>query len=268
LRRQEGETGVHDLSNFTLADMARCGAALRKAGDGARSFEEAAGRVVRHLHDQLRAADGGRACVLVRFFKTHGFGDLPEPLRAAASRLLAEPPRPEMKCLTLMGTAGDMPAWNSRHTSAGHQAVPLAGPEALARLPMVAQLIHQFGLDAELLLPPPAGWQRPSPARALVDGERKTYNVFYVAEAAASPFVPAQLEFVEPFGVRSVLAFGGLLPAGDLFAVVLFSRVPVARETAEMFKPLALNVKLAVLPFQGAGRDGPVFAPDDLLGAG
>ncbi len=250
---------MHDLSSFSLSDMTSCGAALRKAGDGARTLEEAAGRIVRHLHGSLRGPDGGRACVLVRFFKTHPFGGLPSALRAFARRTLdrsgqVHSPDPSMKCLALLATAGDVPAWNSRHTSAGHQAIPLPSPEMVARSPMIAQLVAQFGLEAHQIL-------EASP-QLLMDLEQRTYNVFHVADAAGSPFVPAQEEFVEPFGVRSVLGFGGVLPAGDLFAVILFSRVRVSRETADLFKPLALNVKLAVLPFQG-GAGPPVFAPSD-----
>ncbi len=54
------------------------------------------------------------------------------------------------------------------------------------------------------------------------------------------------------FGVRSVLGFGGMLPLGDIFCVILFSKVAIPRETAELFRTLALNVKLAALPFQEA----------------
>jgi hypothetical protein len=75
--------------------------------------------------------------------------------------------------------------------------------------------------------------------------------VFHVAEALGSPFVPAQDPFVKRHGVRSVLGFGGMLPTGDLFTVILFTRVPVPRATAELFKPLALSTKLAILPFVG-----------------
>src|SRR2546421_415537 len=57
-----------------------------------------------------------------------------------------------MKCLTLLASAGDLPAWNSRHTSVGHQAIPLASPEMLHRLPMISQLVQQFGLEPNLLL--------------------------------------------------------------------------------------------------------------------
>jgi hypothetical protein len=37
-----------------------------------------------------------------------------------------------------------------------------------------------------------------------------------------------------------------------VFVVVLFLRIPLARETADLFKTLSLSVKLALLPFEGA----------------
>jgi sigma-B regulation protein RsbU (phosphoserine phosphatase) len=79
--------------------------------------------------------------------------------------------------------------------------------------------------------------------------------VFFVAEALGSPYVPAQEDFVIPSGIRSVLGFGGVLPSGELFAVILFSQTPIAAATAERFGSIALSVKLALLAFV----DGPVF---------
>lgn len=49
----------------------------------------------------------------------------------------------------------------------------------------------------------------------------KTYGVFHVAEARESAYVPAQADFVVPYGIRSVVGFGGPLATGDLFAVIL-----------------------------------------------
>jgi hypothetical protein len=43
--------------------------------------------------------------------------------------------------------------------------------------------------------------------------------------------------------------FGGALPSGEAFAVVAFSRVEIPPNVAELFRYLALNAKLALLPF-------------------
>lgn len=112
---------------------------------------------------------------------------------------------------------------------------------------MIAQLVTQFGLELSALVPAAAG--------VITEGSEKSYNVFHVADALNSPHIPAQERFVVPYGIRSVVGFGGMLPAGDLFAVILFSRVRIPRERADLFRTLSLNVKLAILPF----ADGPVF---------
>jgi hypothetical protein len=77
----------------------------------------------------------------------------------------------------------------------------------------------------------------------------KAFNVFYVPEALGSPYIPAQKEFVIPYQVQSVLGFGGVLPSGELFAVILFSKVSIPLETADRFKWLSAYVRIAVESF-------------------
>jgi hypothetical protein len=184
----------------------------------------------------------------VRFFMTHPYAALDAAGRAAADRLLAgRPAGPGLKCLVLLATAGAEPGWNSRRESAGHGAIPLPGEDVVRRMPMIAQLLGSFGLEVGSLL-------RADPS-LLRDLDQRTYNVFHVPEAAGSPHVPDQ-DFVRRHGVRSVLGFGGVLPPGELFAVILFARVAVPADVADLFKSLALSAKLAVLPF----AHGPIFA--------
>ncbi len=248
---------MFNLSQLSLSDMIECGAALRQLGQDKRSMEEVAERIVRYLYDHLvDGRTGERACALVRFWKTHPYGGLDEDLRRFAREMLGRPPEsPALKCLILLATAGDRPEWNRRERSRKHKAIPLSNEETIQQAPLIVQLFGQFELGAAAIL-------HPDPD-VLLDLEQRTYNVFHVPRARDSPSIPAQDEFVVPFGIESVLGFGGVLPAGDLFAVNLFSRVPISRATAELFRPLALHVKLAVLPFDG----GPVFAPADSAAA-
>ena len=96
---------------------------------------------------------------------------------------------------------------------------------------------------------------RPDPS-VILDLEKKTYNTFYIADAVGSPYIPAQDDFVVPFGVKSVLGFGGVLSNGELFVVIMFSKVPIPRETAENVRDLGPSAKVAVEPFVA----GAVFA--------
>ena len=190
--------------------------------------------------------------MLVRFYKTHPYGALRPELQAFARRALdahaESAPGAAMKCLTLLSTVGAEPEWNDRRRSAGHQAIPLPSAEVLERAPMIAQLVRAFGVEPGALVRPSPGLMR--------ELAGKTYGVFHVAEAAESPYIPAQ-DFVARHGIRSVLGFGGPLPTGDIFAVILFSRAPVPEDAADRFRSLALDLKSGLIPY-----GDNVFAPE------
>ena len=230
-----------DLSAFALRDMVECGRALRAAADGTACMEAAAGRIVDYFHEHLvDGATGERNCVLVRCFKTHAYGRLPEELGAAAVAMMGEEVSAELPCLTLLATAGELPEWKDRRLSKGHAVIPLVSVEMVERAPMIAALFRQMGFGIASAL-------RPDP-QFILDADQRVFNVFHVEHAQGDVTIPSQEQFVRPYGVRSVLGLGGLLPTGDLFTVILFSRVHIPRETASLFRTIGLGVKLALLP--------------------
>jgi hypothetical protein len=234
-----------NIDDFTLKDMVEFSAALRRMGSGAASMEEVADKIVHYLYENLiDKKTGEKGCVLARLFKTHPYGELNEDLKEFARNILkTSPESPAMKCMVLLASAGTLPEWHLRKQSRGHKAIPLPSEHFVEAFPMVRQLIQQMGLEVNTVL-------QPDPA-VVMDMAQKTFNVFLISEAAGSVYVPAQDDFVIPFGVRSVIGFGGILPSGNLFVIILFSKVPVPRQTADMFKSLALSVKIAILPFDG-----------------
>lgn len=237
-----------DFTEFGLTEMLRCSAEVRKAAEGASTMEAAADRICRTLHEGLLTPDGARACALVRCYKTHQFRKLEPELQQFAQRLLGpKVPDGAMRCLTLLATCGDEDAWNSRERSVGHQAIPLPSAEIVEKAPMIAQLIREMGLSLTDVIKPTKDLVR--------ELAGKTYGVFYVAEAPGSPYIPAQTEFVHKFGIRSVVGCGGMLPSGDLFAVILFSRVPLTSTTADRFRNVALDIKSAFFRY----RDNQIF---------
>lgn len=237
---------TYDMLNFTIRDLTKCGKDLRETGKGANSMEETAGRIVGYLYEHLIDKRRGMgACSLVRFFKTHTYKKLDDELQGFARNLMGDVPAyPDMKCLVLMATAGEKNGWNSRKNSTGHKAIPLPSEDVLCRIPMIRNLIKQLGLSVNTVIKPDK--------KIILDIEQKTYNVFYIPEALGSPYIPAQEDFVIPYGIKSALGFGGLLPSGDIFVVIMFLKVPVSYETAGLFKTLSLNVKIAILPFENA----------------
>lgn len=245
-----------DIANFTVGGMLRAGVAIRRVVRGAGSLEEAADRVVRFFYDGcVDPGSGGRTTVLVRFYKTHPYVDLPVDLKQFAERNLAgAEPTADMRCLTLLATAGDEPSWMSRRLSQGHQAIPLPSADIVRRAPMIARLIEELGFDIDSVIRGNVQSDRA--------GDAKTYDVFHVQDAVGSPSIPAQAEFVVPYGVASVLGFGGLLRTGELFAIILFSRVPVPETSASRFRAIALDIRSALYALNEANTWA-----DDALGS-
>ena len=160
---------MYDLSTLQPSDLTECGARLAFMGAGAPSMEYAANRIVRYLYEEL-GHKGQKACALVRFYKTHPYGELNPDLQAFARGILGrDPDSAAIRCLTLLATAGDRPEWNSRAQSNGHKAIPLPSEQVVAQLPMIAQLVAQLGLEITAVL-------KPAP-EMIVDMGQKTYNV-------------------------------------------------------------------------------------------
>ncbi|MBD3886037.1 hypothetical protein IFO70_30510 [Phormidium tenue FACHB-886] len=230
---------MYDLENFTRENMYDCAIKLRNMDVGAKDMEEIANRMVHYLYENLIDRKTKQpACALVRCFKTHPYGRLDAALQASAREILeGRPITANTKCLTLLATMGDEPQWNSRQFSTGHKAIPLIDEDFVERAPMISQLIHQFGLRINTVLEPDIA--------TLVDLYHMSFNVFYIPEALGSPHIPAQSEFVIPYQIKSVLGFGGMLPSGDLLALILFSKSRISRDTASLFKWISAYVRIA-----------------------
>lgn len=234
---------MYDLTKFTLQDMTRCGDALQQFGLKAKHIEELSDMMVHYFYDHLiDKKTGEKSCALVRFFITYPYSSIDIELRQLADKMLNGQPAPqEMKCLILLATAGMKAEWNSTRLSKGHRVLPLLNEDMLKQNLMVYQFIYQLGIDISTVL-------NPDPNLA-IELENKIFNVYHVPDAPGSPYVPAQNEFVIPYGIKSALGFGGMLPTGNLFAVIIFSKTKIPRNVADMFKNIALNVRMAVLPF-------------------
>jgi hypothetical protein len=234
---------MYNLARFTYREMMDCRATIREmfADAEPETAADGAEKIVRFLYENLVDEDGRPACALARMFKTHRYEALDRELRDFARKI--EPNVDgirDLRCLVLLATAGVEPAWNSRHESRGHMCIPLVSEKMVEEAPMIAQLIKQIGLKISMVL-------RPDPA-LMLSQEHASYNVFFVPEANGSPYIVAQEDFVQRYGIESVIGFGGLAGAGDLLATILFTRVRIPPDVAELFKVIGLNARIAMLP--------------------
>ncbi len=234
---------MFNFGRFSFQDMTRCSRLLNRHCDGASSLEEAADRIVRFFFDHFLDPDSDEtSCVLARCFCIREYQTLEGITRSAAEAMLEGTPiAPTTKFLTLIGTTGLEPAWQTLEGSEGHKAIPLHDTSFVSSIPMISQLVSQFGLEISNLVSPSSS--------LLTHLNDKTFNVFHVPQAHGSPYIPAQDNFVIPYGVESVLGFGSMLPTGNIFITLLFSRTKIPKETAILFRNISLSVKLAITPY-------------------
>lgn len=231
---------MFDLEHFDVVDLVACREAMRDLGKDSDSLETTAGEVVRFFYSEFGKSEQEKACVLARAYLTLPLSGLRADQRRFAEEASSVPLHEESRCLVLMATAGVEPGWNSPSDSKGHQAIPLVTEEAINQAPMVSQLMQQLGVDVRSLVD--------SRSEIIVDTSKTDFNVFHIENALNSPHIPAQDDFVVPYGVRSVLGFGSLLPSGELFSVILFSRHHISEATARKFRALTLRLELSLIP--------------------
>jgi len=255
----------YDITRLDVAATLRISTDVRAVAAGRQSLETAASDICGFFYDAFVDAMGERACALVRCYVSVRYADLPAEEQAFASRLLPRDtaPWPELRCLTLLGTRGDVDAWNDRRRSHGHRAIPLPSAATVEEAPMIAQLFKQMGASIADIV---------APAPRMLAPTKRLYNVFHVADAKGSPHIPAQQEFVEPFGVRSVVGFGGVLSWGEMYSVILFSRAAIDAKSASRFRTIAIDVRSSLREFSrtqlfqptsGSRAGGPAVAPTE-----
>ena len=244
------ENQLNDELKISLHELTECISEITNPTQEPQSLTELGQNVVQALNQTLLDAESGvSSASLIRFFSTLPYGRLPTQPRAFVdANFPTSELEPDTKCLTLMGTVGDEPEWCDVEQSTGHQAIPLVNAEGVKAIPMVSRLITELGLEVEQVL---------EPAAAAIELANKDFNVLHVEDALGSAHIPAQESFVVPKQIKSVVGFGTMLPTGHLCVVLVFSKLRISRETADLFRSLALGVRIAALAFMDTHREEP-----------
>ncbi len=195
--------------------------------------------------------------VMVRTFATIPYGRLPEYQRkfadtvAGRSATLVAAATPT---LTLLATRGTEVAWNDPRASRGHVAIPLASPDHVESIPMVASLMKSLGVAVRAV--------GDADTSLVTQSIGNVAGIFYVEDARTAldargrQVIPAQ-DFVARHGVQSVFGFGGVYALGHVFeATLVFARERVQRRQAERLMRLTNIFKANTL---GAVFRGRIF---------
>lgn len=193
---------------------------------------------------------------LVRLFITSRYDAIPEDVRALAREAAGDTAlKPATIVLTLFGTSGARPEWESRLTSATHKVIPLASRAFVDNIPMVARLL------AELDLPIEAGDAEALTGRVLGGG---WYGIFFVKDARSSldsagrHIIPAQ-DFVAEQQIKCVWGIGVAYPNGSVATLISFTREELDRSRVEALVPLMRTFKVATSALVSASR---MFRPE------
>lgn len=229
------------MLNFTSStdmDFSNFGRELWLERGNFSSHEQASQFVVKRLFEEFVTDDGKAQLALVRIFRLTDIDDLPSTVRAIVES-------GEQRVMALTGTWGTEKAWQDRRLSKGHQAIPLSAIAVPEKIPMFQEVLTQLGIDLEHFYR----------TKEIITSSAQPYQgTFYIPDAQ-SPAIPAQDGFVQPYGIKSLVGFGGFIGGRQvMYLLYAFSRVPVSAEAAQAFYRLQEFVGTTI------AIDGKVFA--------
>lgn len=224
-------------------------ASLRTCG----SLEQAAQRCVTAICDQFR-----ESVALARFYAVIPWGKLPLEARrfatgVAAARGLAEPLHDDTKVLALLGTHGELAAWNDRRASRGHLAIPLMSSSFVEEIPMVSRMLKELGFPIE--------WLTGASKSFTTDMFGRLGGFFFVEDAVTAldhqgrKIIPAQ-DFVAKHSIKTVFGTAGMYVRSRMFVtLIVFSREPLERSAMKhRFMPLGNLVTNATAELVHRGK--------------
>ncbi len=187
------------------------------------SHEEVSQYVARSLYQNL-GTPGEPECALVRIYRLTPVTHLPSELQALVEE-------DERYVMALTGTYGAIENWCDRRKSANHKVIPIKKVAVQGLIPMFENiLINGMRVDIDRLYA----------TGDVIASTAGIAGTLYVPDVAQSPqHVPAQKEFVIPYGIKSQIGFGGVMAGGgesiSLYTLFIFTHVPVREDAAQAF---------------------------------
>tara|TARA_R110002073_G_scaffold318641_1_gene492825 strand:+ start:3268 stop:4017 length:750 start_codon:yes stop_codon:yes gene_type:complete len=225
---------------FSLIDV------IKAKTEGCETLEAAGSAVVDVVFGQFQ-----QSLVLTRMFATLPYEALPADYQQFVDKLskdsgIADRITPQTPILSLIASRGIQRAWNDQRQSEGHLGIPLVSADFVSRIPMIARLLAEVGLELDWLH---GDSSAPNSSGLEINTLSKLSGVFYVSDAATAvdhegrKIISAQ-PFVQTHQVKSVFGLGGGFAISKTFLTLLFfCNERVDRAKARQFLPLISTVK-------------------------
>jgi signal transduction histidine kinase len=232
---------------------------------GKQYFEEMAQIACRRLYEQYP-----QSIALARMYVTVPMAALPGKNAAwvrnlALAKGIASELTDSTRIISLVGTAGRLPAWNDRHASEGHIGIPMTSASFIDAIPMMSRLMGSLGGGLS--------WIDGEDAAMVISRLGTVAGTFYVADAATEidakgrKIIPAA-DFVAEQGIKTVFGLGGAFASGQLLVELVFCSEPVPLEVVSAFQAPFLRFKSAsARVLKHVFCDGTEVRPAETAGA-
>ncbi len=236
-----------DFNQLSIAQIFRLSKYIKKNCGNLTSLEAAAQELTRILHSSFVIEGEKNPFVLVRFFKSCSYRELPVNIKKYIhDKELKENLSEDNKYLTLLGSYGELDNWMERKLSVNYKAFPIHDEHMLAKFPMLSAVFEEIGLKLPHI--------KETDKSILIQDYHKQYGLFCVENAEGSKLIPKQEEFVKPYSVRSVFGFGGIYSTSNVYAVLIFSRERLNKKDARIFLSLNPAIKQTTLAHEITGN--------------
>ena len=243
------------INELTLARVFDLSQFIKENCKDKSNLEQVAQEMMKTLCQTIVTDSDNSAIVLGRLFKSCSYSDLTEDIQNYIQQKEdLNAITPESKYLTLLGTWGELEEWRVIKISRNYKAFSLNDKDVLYKFPMLSAVFNQIGYDIPTETDPDKS--------IIIDDQDKEYGVFYVKDATGNKLVPKQAEFVEPYGIKSVIGFGGRYGNNNIYSIILFFRECISRQTTELFPSLNPAIKLLTLRHEMTGN---IFNSNELI---
>ena len=227
-----------DLRHFSLGDMTRMGRDLRDLGVNAGNMENVSQQIVNYMQSALIDAETKEpACMMSNLYMScpneiEPFHPTPHQNGQALE---------ESWQLMLMATAGLPANDQTNKASLVPPILPMLSAQSVAQYPIWETILTQMGMPVDYLVQ--------KDRRFALELATTSFNLILIPNFKDKPELfqsEARYIFQQ---VETLFGLGGMLPSGQLFVLLMFSKIAVHDEMIELFQPLALSLKLAFLPY-------------------
>ena len=236
-----------NLGQLSAIEIKKFSKKIKDKCSGHAFMEESVLEATKLFYHSFVTGNGSSPFALVRIFKSCSYQELPDDVQSyIQNKVTTESIASQSRYLTLLGTWGDLEAWCDRKKSGNHIAFPMDDPQFSHKYPMIAALLTQI-CEHSLC-------EENEGTDFFKNDQHKNYGFYCIEDAGDETSIPEQTNFVNTHSIKSVVGFGGKFSSGNVYAIIIFSKEAIRKNTAKSFLAINPAIKQIMLPFEIEGN--------------